>query len=48
MIKTLSGSWQRVDDEHVSDITGQTKEDALLCLHALLNNDFEFLEKKIQ
>jgi hypothetical protein len=46
-VKTL-GLFKRHVDNHLSDITGQTKEDAIKFLNAFLNNDTVYLEEKIK
>ena len=38
---------QTVVEDYVSEITGQTKEDVIECLNALIKNDQEFLRRKI-
>ena len=38
---------QTVVGDYVSEITGQTKEDVIECLNALIKNDQEFLRRKI-
>jgi hypothetical protein len=34
--------------EFISDLTGQTINDVRICIKSLINNDLEFLEKKIR
>jgi hypothetical protein len=46
-VKVFFGILEKEANEHMTDITGQTQEDAIACIEALLNNDLEFLEKKI-
>src|SRR6185503_5202234 len=46
-IRTL-GLFKKQVDNHISDITGQTKEDAINFLQAFLNNDTAYLEEKIK
>ena len=38
---------QTVVEDYISEITGQTKEDVIECLNALIKNDLEFLRRKI-
>ncbi|HEV7329954.1 MAG TPA: hypothetical protein VGN63_02845 [Flavisolibacter sp.] len=47
MIKTISGQQEIISTEHITDITGQTMQDVIDCLHAFTRNDSAFLEKKI-
>jgi hypothetical protein len=47
IVKTFLGLFERVADDYLTDITGQTEQDVLACLHALINHDFDYLEKKI-
>jgi hypothetical protein len=42
-LKTF-GLFKRQLKNHLSDITGQTKEDAVKFLNAFLNNDFSYME----
>lgn len=37
---------QTVVEDYISEITGQTKEDVIECLNALIKNDLEFLRRK--
>jgi hypothetical protein len=46
-VKTL-GLFKRQVDNHISDITGQTTEDAVRFLDAFLNNDSDYLEAKMK
>ncbi len=46
-VKSFFGLKEKVKGGYVSDKTGQTKQDAIDCLSALLRNDTEFLEQKI-
>lgn len=47
-VKQLFGLIKRSVPNFDSIITGQTKKDVLLCLHALLKSDLAFLEEKIK
>ena len=44
----LLGLFKRINKNYITDITGQTKQDALDCLNALINNDLQFIEKKVK
>jgi hypothetical protein len=46
-VKTL-GLFKRQVDNHISDITGQTMEDAVRFLDAFLSNDSDYLEAKMK
>ena len=46
-VKTLFGLKEKINENYTSDKTGQTKQDALDCLNALLRNDIEYLANKI-
>ena len=46
-VKTFFGLKEKVDDNYLSDKEGQTKEDVLNCLKALIKNDTEYLANKI-
>ena len=46
-IKIFFGLKEKINDDYTSDITGQTKQDAIDCLNALLRNDTEYLESKM-
>lgn len=46
-IKILFGLKERIIDNYTSDKTGQTKQDVIDCLNALLRNDTEYLANKI-
>jgi hypothetical protein len=45
-VKTLFGK-EKINEGYTSNKTGQTKQDALDCLNALLRNDTEYLANKI-
>ena len=47
IVKTL-GLFKRQVDNHISDITGQNKEDAVRFLNAFLNDDRDYLEAKMK
>jgi hypothetical protein len=46
-VKTFLGLSQKINDNYVSDKTGQTKQDVLDCLNALIRNDTDYLANKI-
>lgn len=46
-VKTLFGFQEKIDEGYTTDITGQTKQDVLDCLNALLCNDTDDLANKI-
>jgi hypothetical protein len=46
-VKALFGLKEKINDSYTSDKTGQTKQDVLDCLNALLQNDTEYLANKI-
>jgi len=39
---------KRKNNNYLTDIQGQTKQDVLDCFEALINNNLEFLERKIK
>ena len=47
-VKLLFGLINRLNNNYVTDITGQTKKDALECLDALRINNLDFLENKVK
>jgi len=48
MIKSFFGLLKKMKEDFLTDVTGQTKKDALDCLNALLKNDVALLENKIK
>ena len=46
-VKTFFGLKEKINEGYTSDKTGQTKQDVLDCLNALLRNDTEYLANKI-
>lgn len=46
-VKSFFGLKEKINENYTTDKTGQTKQDVLDCLKALLNNDTEFLSNKI-
>lgn len=47
-IKTLFRLSEKLDENYLTDVTGQTEEDVKRCLQALIDNDLNFLEEKIK
>lgn len=47
IVKIRWGLSHKMDSEFLNDIIGQTTNDVLTCIEALLNEDFLFLEAKI-
>lgn len=47
-VKKLFGFYSTMDEEYMTDITGQSEQDALDCLNALLRDDLAFLDDKIK
>lgn len=48
MVKKFFGLTEKMNNDYLTDITGQTEKDVRDCLTALINNDLEFLERKIK
>ena len=48
MRKQFFGLIKKMDNDYLSDLTGQTEEDVLNCLNALINNELEYLESKFK
>lgn len=48
MVKKFFGLTEKIDKNYLTDAKGQTEDDVKECLIALINNDLEFLEKKIR
>lgn len=46
-VKAFFGLKEKINENYTSEKTGQTKQDALDCLNALLRNDTEYLANKI-
>ena len=46
-VKSFFRLKEKVNENYSTDIQGQTKNDVLLCLKALLRNDTEFLANKV-
>ncbi len=48
LVKKFFGLSERMDNNYLTDITGQTIDDVRKCLKALINNDLKYLENKIK
>ena len=48
MVKKFFGLSEKMDNNYLTDITGQTIDDVRKCLKALINNDLKYLEEKIK
>lgn len=48
LVSRFFGLSSTLDPEYLTDITGQTWADALQCLQALRDGDYDFLERKIR
>ena len=46
-VKIFLGLKEKIKEDYLTDKTGQTKQDVLDCLNALLRNDSEYLSNKI-
>jgi hypothetical protein len=44
----LFGLIKKLDENYISDITGQTEKDVIECLNALIRDDVNFLENKFK
>jgi hypothetical protein len=47
-VKILFGLIERMNNDYITEVHGQTEKDAKECLEALIKNDLEFLDKKIK
>ena len=47
LVKKWFGLVEKMDNDYLTDVTGQSIEDVRNCLNALINNDLEFLENHI-
>lgn len=47
-VKRFFGLIEKLDEDYLTDITGQSESKVLEYLHALLKNDLDFLESKIK
>lgn len=48
MVKKFFGLTEKMNNDYLTDITGQSENDVKECLTALINNDLEFLERRIK
>ena len=48
LVKTFFGLSEKMDDNYLTDVSGQSIGDVRQCLRALINNDLAFLEEKIK
>lgn len=48
MVKKFFGLYEKLNENYLTDVTGQTEQDVRNCLMALINNDLQFLENKIK
>lgn len=48
IVKKFFGLTEKMDNDYLTDITGQTEKDVRDCLTALIDNHLEFLERKIK
>jgi len=47
-VKMLFGLIKKQNEQYTTDITGQTEQDVITCIEALLKNDLAFLEHKVR
>jgi hypothetical protein len=47
MVKKWFGLVEKMEDNYLTDVTGQSIDGVRNCLKALLNNDLDYLEKHI-
>lgn len=48
LVKKFFGLKESMNENYLTDALGQTENDAIDCLAALINNDLDFLEKKVK
>jgi len=48
LVKKFFGLNEKMDNNYLTDIQGQTEKDVTDCLNALIQNDLKFLENKIK
>lgn len=48
LVKKFFGLSEKMDNNYLSDITGQNIDDVRKCLTALIDNDLKYLEEKIK
>lgn len=47
-VKLLFGLIEKMNKNYLTEVHGQTEKDVRECLNALINNDLEFLDKKVK
>jgi hypothetical protein len=47
-VKKIFGLYEKLNENYLTDVTGQTAQDVRDCLMALINNDLQSLENKIK
>ncbi len=48
LVKRFFGLSEKLDENYLTDVQGQTEKDVRDCLDALIRNDLQFLEDKIK
>ncbi len=48
LVKRFFGLSEKLDENYLTDVQGQTEKDVRDCLEALIRNDLQFLEDKIK
>lgn len=48
MVKKFFGLIEKLDNNYLTEVTGQTIDDVRACFEALIKNDLDFLEQKIK
>ena len=48
LVKKFFGLTEKMDNDYLTEIQGQTENDVIDCLNALIRNDLQFLENKIK
>ena len=48
LVKSFFGLNQKMDNDYLTEVLGQTENDVRICLEALIRNDLQFLENKIK
>ena len=47
LVKKWFGLVEKMDENHLTEVTGQTINDVRNCLNALINNDLKYLENHV-
>lgn len=47
-IKSFLGFREKMNEEYTTDLAGQTHQDVIKCLTALINNNLDFLSNKVR